>query len=42
LKFEGFSPEGAGIGFGLHFEWILGRFWEQLGAKVEKKAIQKV
>ena len=41
MKFVGFSREGAGSGLGLHFEWILGPFWEQLGAKIGKKANQK-
>ena len=32
-----FSWEGAGSGFGLHFGWFLGPFWEQLGAQSRKK-----
>ena len=37
LKFVGFSREGAGSGLGLHFGWILGPFWEHLGAQNRKK-----
>ena len=37
MKFIGFPREGAGSGLGLHFGWILGPFWEQLGAQSRKK-----
>ena len=37
LKFVGFSREGAGSGLGLHFGWILGPFWEYVGAQNQEK-----
>ena len=37
LKFVGFSREGAGSGLGLHFGWILGAFWEHVGAQNREK-----
>ena len=30
MKSVGFSREGAGIGFGLHFDWIFGIFFVKL------------